>query len=60
MQRCFGVACYNVGDMSEEKQIDLSPRSVAANLADEIRNVASKAKNEEELKDVQSSLSTFG
>jgi hypothetical protein len=45
-----GMACYNVGDMSEEKQKDLSPRAVADNLAGEIRNVASKAKNEAELR----------
>ena len=55
-----GVACYNVGDMSEDKQKDLSPRVVAANLAEEIRNAASKAKNEVELKDIQASLSAFG
>ena len=54
------IACYNVGDMGEDKQKDLSPRAVAANLAGEIRNVASKAKNEEELKDIQASLRAFG
>ena len=46
----YTAACYNVGEMSKQKHTGLSPRSVATNLAEEIRNVASKAKNEEELR----------